>query len=74
VEAGEESVTIHTARFAGEQGRALGVLAPQESEKRSLQAGNENLLGEGAAPITDENSINRFVALMDEEDLDPLRR
>lgn len=60
VEAGPDSGTLHTARFAREQGRLLGCLAPGSKESQQLQDGNRKLLREGALPIGGPADIEDF--------------
>ena len=67
VEAGPDSGTMHTARFAVEQGRILGCLDPRSEEGKQLQSGNEKLLEHGAHSIYDEEDIGHFIERLREE-------
>lgn len=67
VEAGPDSGTLHTARFALEQEKILGCLAPQDKKERRLQSGNDKLLENGAYSVHDEEDVTRLIGLLRDE-------
>ncbi|MCS3675231.1 DNA protecting protein DprA [Salinibacter ruber] len=61
VEAGPDSGTMHTARFALEQGKMLGCLVPKDENGKGLQSGNDQLLKQGAYSVSDEEDVGHFM-------------
>lgn len=65
VETGLSGGTMHTARFALEQGRVLGCLTHQLRQQGDYIAGNELLLQEDSAlPLGSKEEIERFMESM----------
>jgi DNA processing protein len=60
-EAGEESGSLHTARFAHKQGRRVLVVPGQITSK--LSVGTNELLKSGAAPVTECEDVLRVLGL-----------
>lgn len=62
IETATEGGTMHTARFAIAQGRALGCLRPQNGDFGASVAGNQLLLREeGAFPLGSMEEIDYFI-------------
>jgi DNA processing protein len=68
IEAEAEDGTMHTARFAVEQGRLLGCLKPPTGGadmQQKVATGNELLLSEGnAIPLTNASDLENMVAML----------
>ncbi|MCS3632456.1 DNA processing protein [Salinibacter ruber] len=61
VEAGPDSGTMHTARFALEQGKTLSCLASRDENGKRLKSGNDVLLEQGAYSIHNEEDVEKLV-------------